>query len=129
MHREPRFRVSATLGRLSVLPLLAILAGCTATARFDLSNHRSEAQQGSHHGTETGSETPRRASLGWTARRKTTDTSFDHEVVVVREGETLHTIARRYGLPVWSLERANDLAVDHVAPGQQIVVPVRRPAP
>ena len=130
MHREPRFMVSARLGRFSVLPLLVILVGCTATARFDLSNHRPEGQQGSHHGTaETGGETARRASLGWTARRKTMDTSFDHEVIVVREGETLHAIARRYDLPVWMLERANGLASDHIVPGQQIVVPLRRPVP
>ena len=57
------------------------------------------------------------------------DTSFDHEVIVVREGETLHAIARRYDLPVWMLERANGLASDHIVPGQQIVVPLRRPVP
>lgn len=46
---------------------------------------------------------------------------------VVKAGETLHSVARRYGTSVASLMRANGLRSDRLQPGQRLVV--SHPAP
>ncbi|MFZ5827415.1 MAG: peptidoglycan DD-metalloendopeptidase family protein [Bacillota bacterium] len=41
----------------------------------------------------------------------------------VRDGETLYRIAKRYGVPVADLQRANGLASDLIRPGQLLQLP------
>lgn len=46
-------------------------------------------------------------------------------VVIVREGDTLFGIARRYNIPVGDLAAANRLTSERIEVGQQLVVPAR----
>jgi LysM repeat protein len=48
-------------------------------------------------------------------------------VHVVRRGETLYSIARRYGVDMWSIARANGIAnPNHIYAGQRLVIPSGR---
>ena len=55
--------------------------------------------------------------------------SEDGPVHVVRRGETLYSIARRYGVDVWAVARANGIAnPNRIYVGQRLVIPAGRPA-
>ena len=45
------------------------------------------------------------------------------DTIEVQPGETLYSIARRYGVPVAAIKDANGLAGDSVRPGQRLVLP------
>lgn len=50
--------------------------------------------------------------------------SGDHLVYTVAEGDTISGIAKRYGITVWQLIEANDLAdPNSIAVGEQIIIP------
>lgn len=44
-------------------------------------------------------------------------------VYVVQRGDTLYSIARRYGSTVEAVKAANGLASNHISPGQQLIIP------
>ena len=51
-------------------------------------------------------------------------------VHVVQPGETLYSIARRYGLDVWSIARANGITnLNYIYVGQRLVIPGAVPPP
>lgn len=50
------------------------------------------------------------------------------QVVIVREGDTLYSLSRRYGVPVAELVAANRLGGGRIEIGQRLVVPAGRPA-
>lgn len=85
-------------------------AGCSAKARFDLSGP-----------TENESAPPANAqasqprTFGWARERIS--------VHVVRPGETLTTIAERYGTTPARLSSANGRTSDPPLPGQRLVIP------
>jgi LysM repeat protein len=43
---------------------------------------------------------------------------------VVQQGDTLFSLARRYGATVEDLQRANNLTDDNIYVGQQLIIPV-----
>lgn len=107
---------------------LVVLAGCSANARFDLSGAKSEQSQTSTASPPqlpAGDESHRKASLGWAARRQQPDATFEHEVVVVRQGDTIYDIAHRHNVTVPMIFTANGLVSDRIVPGQHLLVPVR----
>lgn len=128
MKSRSRSQFVATAGRACLAaPLWLGLAGCTANARFDLSNHQAETTKS---GAGAPSQFPAepvqpKGNLGWSARRSRADTEFANEVVVVRDGDTLHAIAARHNVTVPMLFSANGLLSDRITPGQHIIVPKR----
>jgi membrane-bound lytic murein transglycosylase D len=57
------------------------------------------------------------------AAAKTTSDNGKNRVHVVRKGDTLSSIARRYSTDVASLKRANDLRNNNIKIGEQLVIP------
>lgn len=49
------------------------------------------------------------------------------KLCIVQAGETLETIAERYGLPVSQLVRVNQLSEEHVEEGQILYIPTQNP--
>jgi len=48
---------------------------------------------------------------------------------IVQRGETMYSIARRYGVSMWTIARANGITnPNHIYVGQRLVIPTRRPA-
>jgi hypothetical protein len=47
------------------------------------------------------------------------------QVVIVREGDTLYSLSRRYGVPVAELVAANRLAGGRIEIGQRLIVPAQ----
>ena len=50
------------------------------------------------------------------------------QVVIVREGDTLYSLSRRYGVPVAELVAANRLDGGRIEIGQRLIVPAQGPA-
>jgi hypothetical protein len=50
------------------------------------------------------------------------------QVVIVREGDTLFGLSRRYGVPVTELVAANRLTSGRIEIGQRLIVPARGPS-
>ncbi len=74
------------------------------------------AHQASYDPGVTGSSAPRLNDSGWNAD--------GGAAVTLQQGETIDTIARRYGVPVSALLRANNLSDPaYVRPGARIVIP------
>ena len=73
-------------------------------------------RQASYDPGITGSASPRLNDSGW---------SWDSgTAVTLQQGETVETVARRYGVPVWAILRANNLTdPDHARTGARIVIP------
>jgi murein DD-endopeptidase MepM/ murein hydrolase activator NlpD len=64
----------------------------------------------------TGSSTARGGEAGWRWDGGT--------AVTLQQGETVETIARRYGVPTWALLRANNFAdASRIQPGTRLVIP------
>jgi murein DD-endopeptidase MepM/ murein hydrolase activator NlpD len=75
----------------------------------------SPPQQIAHDPAVTGSATPR-GEAGWRWDGGT--------AVTLQQGETVDTIARRYGVPTWAILRANNFAdASRVHPGTRLVIP------
>ncbi len=73
-------------------------------------------RQASYDPGVTGSASPRFNDSGWTADGGT--------AVTLQQGETIDTIARRYGVPASAIMRANNFAdASHVRPGARVVIP------
>ena len=73
-------------------------------------------RQASYDPGVTGSSAPRLNDSGWNAD--------GGAAVTLQQGETIDTIARRYGVPVSALLRANNLSdPSYVRPGTRIVIP------
>lgn len=102
----------------------ASVAACSATAKLDVEmapdKNKSTQERYSWRNDATGDAATRR--LGWSAHTREGD-SFEHEVVIVRQGETLHGIAKRNGVNLSTLVAINGLTTDVIVPGQQLVVP------
>ena len=80
-------------------------------------------------GRSSGAGAPKFASLGpspRTSSRRATDSGSDTPTTVytVRRGDTLSTIAQRYGTSTGQIRRMNHLG-RHIFPGQRIRVPAR----
>lgn len=58
-----------------------------------------------------------------TSKSKTTKAQSTPSYHKVRKGETLTTIAQRYGTTVKKLKNANNLKSDHISVGQRLVIP------
>jgi LysM repeat protein len=69
---------------------------------------------------------PTTASLGWSADRP--EVGSTNNVHVVREGDTLWGIAKRYNVPVAQIYSANGLLNDKLTPGQHLAIPAKTPA-
>ena len=52
----------------------------------------------------------------------------DGEMIAVAPGDTLYTLARRYGVTVDTIARANGLSAGHVRPGTKLFIPRADPA-
>ncbi len=50
------------------------------------------------------------------------------QVVIVREGDTLYSLSRRYGVPVAELVTANRIYGGRIEVGQRLTVPARGPS-
>lgn len=100
------------------------VAACSATARFDVNTEppRGKLPQERFSWHSDRGDEPATANLGWSATSKDRS-SFEHEVVIVRHGDTLHGIANRSGVTVPMLLAANGLLSDRITPGLQLVVP------
>jgi murein DD-endopeptidase MepM/ murein hydrolase activator NlpD len=74
------------------------------------------APQASYSPATTGSAAPRTSEGNW---------RWDGAAAVtLQPGETVDTIARRYGVPTWAILRANNLAdASRVPPGTRLVIP------
>ncbi len=56
------------------------------------------------------------------------DSDRSDSVHIVRRGETLYSIARRYGVNMWTLARTNGLVnPNHIYVGQRLVIPAQQP--
>jgi murein DD-endopeptidase MepM/ murein hydrolase activator NlpD len=72
--------------------------------------------QASYDPGVTGGSSPRFNDSGWTADGGT--------AVTLQQGETIDTIARRYGVPASAIMRANNFAdASYVRPGSRVVIP------
>lgn len=65
------------------------------------------------------------ADAGAASRTKTTATRTRSFLYRVRRGETLHSIARKFGITVKALRNANDLDSDKLYAGQRLMIPGR----
>ncbi len=61
-------------------------------------------------------------------RRRPWSGRTDGEMVAVARGDTLYTLARRYGVTVDMIARANGLSTAHVRPGTKLFIPRADPA-
>ena len=66
----------------------------------------------------------RPGTLGWQAE-SAAGGQGEHVVQVVREGDTLYSIAKQHEVPVAVLFSVNGLVTDKLVPGQQLVIPTR----
>lgn len=70
---------------------------------------------------------PPQGAGGWKAERSSLPNEGQQAtVVVVREGDTLYSIAKRHAVTVQMLYAANGLLNDRLTPGQHIVIPRSR---
>jgi len=65
----------------------------------------------------------RRARAGRTSHRSSTQAAPSNGTIVVRAGDTLSEIARRNGVSIASLKRANGLASSRIRAGQRLKLP------
>lgn len=112
-----------------------VLVGCTANARLDLSEYRptdpdaarSEPAQPDRPENEFARSAATGSGLsevnGWEADLEQSSKMKSHDVYVVREGDTLYSVARRHGVPLAMLYSANSLVNDRLTPGQHILIP------
>jgi murein DD-endopeptidase MepM/ murein hydrolase activator NlpD len=64
----------------------------------------------------TGASAPRNGEAGWRWDGGT--------AVTLQQGETVETVARRYGVPTWAVLRANNFAdASRIPPGTRLVIP------
>lgn len=126
------FRYAALVG------CAAIVASCSANARFDLSGndgpperqHQSSADRSA--GPNAGMRSPanqasnemREQTRSWEARQRSAD-STTRQVVVVREGDTIYSIAQQHRVTIAMIYEANGLLNDRLVPGQHLVIPSR----
>lgn len=97
--------------------------GCMANARFDLSGKPAEpAPSAAPAATTTPSSVPNDV-MGWNAQRPASLDSTEREVVVVREGDTLYSLAQRHGVTVDMIYATNGLRNDYLTPGQHLIIP------
>jgi murein DD-endopeptidase MepM/ murein hydrolase activator NlpD len=79
-------------------------------------------RQASYDPGVTGSSSPQLNDSGWTADGGT--------AVTLQQGETIDTIARRYGVPASAIMRANNFAdASYVRPGARVVIPTYQGSP
>ncbi|MEQ8824452.1 MAG: LysM peptidoglycan-binding domain-containing protein [Filomicrobium sp.] len=124
---------------------LPLLAACTAKARLDLSGHEGEAPRSSEQVQPQApaagypDEAPvarqdraaydasgrKRSTLGWKAQQPGSSALSSNQVIVVREGDTLYSIARQHNVTVAQLFSVNGLVSDQLKPGQHIVIPAK----
>lgn len=127
---------------LMLLALPAVVA-CTAKARLDLSGHEGDIAQGAQRPQPNDpansypeeapvarremppveGQQPNRRTLGWRAEQPGSTQLSSNEVIVVREGDTLYSIARQHNVTVAQLFAVNGLVSDQLRPGQHIVIP------
>lgn len=96
-----------------------MLAGCSATGKVEMTGYRS----GGQHASTPQSEAVEERSSAWSARTPGQAEPRESDVVVVRSGDTLSSIAKAQGVTVDMLYSANGLRHDRLEPGQQLVVP------
>jgi membrane-bound lytic murein transglycosylase D len=65
------------------------------------------------------------ADVARAADMKTTATEGDHSIYVVRRGDTLYAIAKRFGLSVNTLKSINNLRANYIVPGDRLSIPDR----
>jgi LysM repeat protein len=56
---------------------------------------------------------------------RTVQTSYEPDIIEVRDGDTLYALSRRYNVPVSDLMAANRLSSERIAIGQRLVIPTR----
>lgn len=91
-----------------------------ANARFDLSGKPTEPASAAP------APAPAPASndvMGWNAQRPASPAGGEREVVVVRDGDTLYSIAQKHGVTVDMIYATNGLRNDHLTPGQHLIIP------
>jgi len=128
-------------GKVAASLLTLLVAGCSANARFDVSEYQQTggtkpvttaalpqqdhrmASAPSAENYEPAPYTPprRAASLGWNADRP--ETGASNTVHIVREGDTLYGLAKRYNVPMTQIYSANGLMNDRLSPGQHLAIP------
>jgi len=133
-----------------IATVLPLIAGCTAKARLDLRSYETRDQQpgslpmadaesnpalvaesgpGGPGGDAVtnieGAQQRLTQTQGWRAGNPRHDVGGDHQVHVVREGETLYSIAQGYSVPLASLFAANGLVSDSLVPGQHVIIPAQ----
>jgi membrane-bound lytic murein transglycosylase D len=64
--------------------------------------------------------------VGVSSRASTAGPDDAGSVYVVRKGDTLYSIARRFGLSVDALKAANNLRANHIVPGARLSVSAER---
>ena len=99
------------------------LLGCSANARFDLSGKPSESSPTPVNVPASAPATENRDVLGWSAKNPNPPSVGDSQVLVVRDGDTLYSIAKRHGVTVDMLYSANGLRNDQPTPGQHLIIP------
>ncbi len=127
---------------LMLLALPAVVA-CTAKARLDLSGHEGDLAQGADRSQSSDpagaypNEQPvarremppvdgqpaDRRTMGWNAQQSSSSQLSSNKVIVVREGDTLYSIARQHEVTISQLFAVNGLVSDQLRPGQHIVIP------
>jgi LysM repeat protein len=99
------------------------LLGCSANARFDLSGKPSESPSTPANVPASTPTTENRDVLGWSAKSPNLQSFGDSQVLVVRDGDTLYSIAKRHGVTVDMIYSANGLRNDQLTPGQHLIIP------
>lgn len=116
----------------------AALASCSANARFDLSGNDGPANRHAHSSNDRAAASSREAqspatdareearaqTRSWEARQPSPE-STTRQVIVVREGDTIYSIAQHHRVTIAMIYEANGLLNDRLVPGQHLVIPSR----
>jgi hypothetical protein len=113
---------------LSIALAPIALAGCSANARFDLTEFRSEQPPAAsaNLGVKTAEIMKRSpATNALPASNEPPAAKESPRFIYVANGDTLALIANRYSVRPEDLMSANGLATSNIEPGQYLALPVR----
>lgn len=113
---------------LSIALAPIALAGCSANARFDLTEFRSEqppATAASLGGRPAESMKRLPATNALPASIEPPASKESPRFIYVANGDTLALIANRYSVRLEDLMSANGLATSNIEPGQYLALPTR----
>jgi LysM repeat protein len=108
----------------AVITVFAVfLMGCSANARFDLSGKPSEVVASPAAAPASVQPSESKEVLGWSAQNPNSLSANESQVFVVRDGDTLYSVAKRHGVTVDMIYAANGLRNDQLTPGQHLIIP------